>query len=152
MDHQPLAKKPQMRGLWQPAFLTAFAQLGNVTEAAKLANTTRMTVWRHKTADPEFAKLFAEAEQEAADLLEKEAWRRATEGTDEPVFYKGDQCGSIKRYSDNLLMFLLRGVRPEKYRERFVLPVEELNRLIERELAIARGETEPDDDTPETVN
>lgn len=152
MDHHPNAeKKPQMRGLWQSAFLTAFAQLGNVTEAAKLANTTRMTVWRHKTSDPEFAKLFAEAEQEAADLLEKEAWRRATEGTDEPVFYKGDKCGSIKRYSDNLLMFLLRGVRPEKYRERFVLPVDELNRLIERELAIARGEAEPDD-TPETVN
>ena len=144
--------RPQMRNLWQPAFLTAFAQLGNVTEAAKLAHTTRMTVWRHKTTDPEFAKKFAEAEQEAADLLEKEAWRRATEGTDEPVFYKGTECGTIKRYSDNLLMFLLRGVRPEKYRERFVLPVEELNRLIERELAVARGEAEPTDETPESVN
>ena len=111
-----------------------------------------MTAWRHKTSDPEFAKKWADAEQEAADVLEREAWRRATEGTDEPVFYKGDQCGTIKRYSDNLLMFLLRGVRPEKYRERFVLPVEELNRLIERELAIAKGETDPPDEVTETVN
>lgn len=145
-------KKPQMRGLWEPAFLTALAELGNYKEAAKLAGISRMTAWRHKTSDPEFAQKCADAEQEAADLLEKEAWRRATEGTDEPVFYKGDQCGTIKRYSDNLLMFLLRGVRPEKYRERFVLPVDELNRLIERELAMARGETELPDEATASVN
>ncbi len=145
-------KKFQQRGRWQPAFLAAFAELGNVKEAAKLAGVSRMTAWRHKTSDPEFAKKFADAEQEAADLLEKEAWRRATEGTDEPVFYKGDQCGTIKRYSDNLLMFLLRGVRPEKYRERFVLPAGELDKLIEHELAIARGETELPDQTSESIS
>jgi hypothetical protein len=34
MDHQPnTEKKPQMRGLWQPAFLTALAEVGNVKEA-----------------------------------------------------------------------------------------------------------------------
>jgi hypothetical protein len=37
-------------------------------------------------------------------------------------------------------MFLLRGARPEKYRERFILPVAELDKLIERELASARGD------------
>jgi hypothetical protein len=133
--------------MWEPAFFAAFSEVGNVKEAAKLAGVSRMTVWRHKTSDPDFAKKFADAEQEAMDVLEREAWRRATEGTDEPVFYKGDQCGTIKRYSDNLLMFLLRGGRPEKYRERFVLPVDELNRLIERELAAARGEAELTEDT-----
>jgi len=66
-----------------------------------------------------FPKIWADAEQAAADTLEREAWRRATEGTDEPVFYKDAQCGAIKRYSDNLLMFLLCGMRPEKFRERF---------------------------------
>jgi hypothetical protein len=144
MDHQPSDKKPQRRGRWQPAFLTAFAQVGNVTEAARIAGTTRVTVWRNNSSDPEFAKAFAEAEQESMDLLEREAWRRATEGVDEPVFYKGAQCGVIKRYSDRLTEFLLRGGRPEEYGERFVLPFDEVNRLIERELAIARGETDPD--------
>jgi hypothetical protein len=155
VDQQPnTQKKPQVRGLWRPAFLTALAEVGNVKEAAKLAGIHRTTAFRAKNADPQFAKKWAEAEQEAADLLEKEAWRRATEGTDEPVFYKGDQCGSIKRYSDNLLMFLLRGARPEKYRERFLLPVAELDKLIEREISIARGETEPDEttETTEIVN
>jgi hypothetical protein len=138
-------KKPQARGKWQPAFLTALAATGNVTEAAKLAGVSRMTAWRHKTSDTDFAERFAEAEQQAMDLLEKEAWRRATEGVDEPVFYKGEKCGTIKRYSDNVLMFLLRGGRPEKYRERFILPVAELDKLIERELALARGSELPDE-------
>lgn len=145
-------KKPQMRGLWQPAFLTALAEVGNYKEAAKLAGIDRVTAWRHKTSDPEFAQQCADAEQEAADLLEKEAWRRATEGADEPVFYKGDKCGTIKRYSDNLLMFLLRGTRPEKYRERFILPVAELDKLIEQQLAIARGETDSPDQTSDSVS
>jgi hypothetical protein len=150
-DTEP-TKKFQQRGRWQPAFLTALAEVGNYREAAKLAGVSRMTAWRHKTSDPDFAQKCADAEQEAADVLEREAWRRATEGTDEPVFYKGEPCGTIKRYSDNLLMFLLRGVRPEKYRERFILPVEELNRLIERELATARGETDPPDQTSDSVS
>lgn len=28
-------------------------------------------------------------------------------------------CGTVKRYRDLLLIFLLKGVRPEKYRERY---------------------------------
>jgi hypothetical protein len=138
--------------IWQPAFLTALAETGNYKESAKLAGVSRMTAWRHKTSDPDFAQQCADAEQEAADLLEKEAWRRATEGTDEPVFYKGDKCGTIKRYSDNLLMFLLRGTRPEKYRERFILPVAELDKLIEQQLAIAKGEIVPPDQTSDSVS
>jgi len=38
-------------------------------------------------------------------------------------------------------MFLLKGARPEKYRERFILPVAELDKLIERELAAVKGES-----------
>src|SRR6185369_10055545 len=139
--------------VWEKAFLAAYAEVGNVAEAAKLARITRQTAYRHKSTDPVFAKMWAEAEQEAADSLEREAWRRATEGTDEPVFYKGEKCGAIKRYSDNLLMFLLRGARPEKYRERFMLPVAELDKLIERELAAAKGDpSDPDLQTSDAVS
>ena len=141
---------------WHQAFLAAYAEVGNVTEAAKLAGVHRATVWRAKTTNPAFACKWAEAEQQAADKLEQEAWRRATEGTDEPVFYKGEKCGTIKRFSDQLLMFLLKGVRPEKYRERFVLPPGELDRAIEHELKLIREQSsQPLDDAPEideTIN
>jgi hypothetical protein len=43
--------------------------------------------------------------------------RRAYHGVEEPVFYKGVQCGSVTKYSDRLLMFLLQARNPAKYRE-----------------------------------
>jgi hypothetical protein len=50
--------------------------------------------------------------------LEDEAIRRATEGWEEPVYQRGELVGHVRRYSDALLMFLLRGRRPEVYGER----------------------------------
>ena len=49
-----------------------------------------------------------------------EADRRAKDGVLKPVFYKGEIVGSIPQYSDNLLMFRLKALRPDKYRERFI--------------------------------
>jgi hypothetical protein len=37
-------------------------------------------------------------------------------------------------YSDNLLMFLLKSIFPEKYRERYVPTSDDLNATIEKEL------------------
>ena len=37
---------------------------------------------------------------------------------DKPVHYKGERVDTIREYSDALLMFLLRGHRPNIYRER----------------------------------
>ena len=55
--------------------------------------------------------------EEATDLLEAEARRRALTGIDEPVFYKGKVVGSTKKYSRPLLMFLLEAHRPQKFRD-----------------------------------
>jgi hypothetical protein len=55
--------------------------------------------------------------QLGTEALEYEAVRRAYHGVEEPVFYNGVQCGSVTKYSDKLLMFLLRARNPAKYRE-----------------------------------
>ena len=68
--------------------------------------------------DAEYAAMFQEAKEQAADHLECEARRRAVEGVEEPVYYKGEVCGTIRKYSDLLLIFLLNGARPEKYRDK----------------------------------
>ena len=73
--------------------------------------------WRYKHED--FAAQWDEAMQVAVDALEAEARRRAVEGVDEPVYYKGQLIDTIKKYSDNLLITLLKAHRPEKFRERF---------------------------------
>jgi hypothetical protein len=101
------------------AFLVAYSEVGNISQAAELAGIDRSTIYVWKDRDPKFVAAMAEAEEKAADRLEQEARRRAVEGVSEPVFYQGEKVGTVQKYSDTLLIFLMKGVRPEKYRERF---------------------------------
>lgn len=101
------------------AFLAAYNECGNITRAAEIAGVARQTHYDWMSDDEHYAAAFASATEHAADRLEQEARRRAVEGVDEPVFYKGEPCGTIRKYSDTLLIFLLKGVRPEKFRDRY---------------------------------
>ena len=98
--------------------LAAIAGTGNISKAATVANVARAQHYAWLKQDPEYAQAVQDAMEQAADALESEARRRAEEGVDEPVFYKGKECGVIRKYSDTLLIFLLKGGRPERYRER----------------------------------
>lgn len=100
------------------AMLAALAKTGNVTAAAKIARVDRTTHYVWEREDPDYQAAAAEAMEEATDLLEKEARRRAETGTLKPVFWKGEKVGTVREYSDTLLIFLLKGQRPDKYRER----------------------------------
>jgi hypothetical protein len=53
------------------------------------------------------------------DALEDEAVRRAYHGNDRPVTFQGKVTDTFKEYSDNLLMFMLKARRPDKFKERF---------------------------------
>ena len=100
------------------AFLAAVARTGNVTQAAEIAHIARSAHYQWLEADPVYAAAYEDAMEQAAQRLEAEARRRAEEGVEEPVFYQGKQCGVIRKYSDSLLMFLLKGAMPDKYKER----------------------------------
>lgn len=112
-------KPTRTRKQWIPVFLAQLAATGNVSIAAEKADIDRTHTynWRYKHDD--FAAQWDEAMQVAIDALEAEARRRAVEGVDEPVYYKGELIDTIKKYSDNLLVTLLKAHRPEKFRERF---------------------------------
>jgi hypothetical protein len=101
----------------QAAFLEAYAKVGNVAGAARQAGIERVDHYRWLKADKTYAERFESAEAEAADTLEQEARRRALIGVDRPIFHKGEQVGSVKQPSDTLLIFLLKGALPAKYRE-----------------------------------
>lgn len=104
----------------QDAFLAAFGGCGNISTAAKLTEIDRKEHYRWLESDPAYAERFKGATEEAADALEHEARRRAVEGVEEPVgWFQGQPGGYVKKYSDTLLIFLLKGARPEKYRERY---------------------------------
>lgn len=115
----------------QRAFLQALAATGNVTAAIQIAGTSRTRVYELRKADLAFAAAWEEAEEIAVDGLEAEARRRAVTGVLEPVVSGGrvvrDDDGqpiAIRRYSDNLLLALLRAHRPARRERpvRFQLP------------------------------
>ena len=99
-------------------FLGVLAKTGRVAEAARAVGyTDTATLQQYRRNDEEFAEAWEFALEAAANALEEEAIRRATEGVLEPVFYKGHVAGYKTNYSDTLLMFILRGLKPGTYRE-----------------------------------
>lgn len=108
----------------QRTFLAAFSRTGTISHAATAAGIDRRNhnIW---LTDPVYRRAFLQAKEEANDYLESEARRRAVEGVDEADGYWYDKesnsfkpKGFVRRYSDTLLIFLMKGAMPDKYRER----------------------------------
>ena len=102
---------------WQPVFLEVLATSGNITLSAHKVGISRVQAHRTRATNKAFAALWDEAIEESMDLLEAEARRRAAVGVVRNVYHQGKVVGHEKHYSDTLLIFLLKGGRPEKYRE-----------------------------------
>ncbi len=99
-------------------FLNAFAQYGGVVRAEEHSGVTRQSHYHWLKDDPEYAAAFKVAYEMAGDVLENEAIRRARDGVSKPVYQGKKLVGHIQEYSDTLLIFLLKGVKPEQYKER----------------------------------
>ena len=100
-------------------FLRTFAQTANVMLSARASGIARTTVyyWQEHDTD-DFGKRYNVALEEAKESIEAEIYRRGVTGWDEPVYYKGERVDTIRRYDHTLLIFLAKGLMPEKYRER----------------------------------
>src|SRR5215831_19943363 len=111
--------KSKLTQACQRRFVRALSETGSVNKAAALARTSRTRVYELRKVDPAFAAAWEEAEEIAADRLEEEARRRAVEGVAEPLVSAGklvrddsDQPIMLRRYSDNLLLALIKARRP----------------------------------------
>mgnify|MGYP003584922889 CR=1 FL=1 len=98
-------------------FLAALSTYGNVTRAAEIAGLDRTALYNKRKGDAAFSRAWDEAEALGSAALEDEARRRAYEGWEEPVWHKGKECGSVRKFSDTLLIVLLKAHMPERYRE-----------------------------------
>ena len=105
------------RKTWEKAFLSALEKTGIVTWAAKAAGVGRRTVYDHLNADPDFAEKWEEALDCAEARLEEEVMRRALEGEQVPVYYKGKVVGHKTRKSDTLLIFAIKNLQRRRERE-----------------------------------
>ena len=101
---------------WQGAFIERLRATGNVTLAARVAGVSRQEVYNARNRNKTFRRLWNEALEEAVDLLDGEARRRAT-GIKRDIYYAGKVVGEENVYSDSLLMFLLKAHRPTLYRD-----------------------------------
>ena len=111
-----------------------------------MAEVGRTTHYEWLERSPEYRRAFEAAKEDAADNLEAEVYRRAVKGVRKPVgWYMGKAGGYVREFSDVLLIFYLKALRPEKYRERVDLRATlahvDLSQLPDHLLArIAAGE------------
>jgi hypothetical protein len=107
------------------AFLSALRQGLTATGAAELAKVSRECVYAHRACSQPFRRAWDKALEAGTDRLEEEARRRAAVGLLRKKFHNGDPIidpdtgkqYSEREYSDTLLIFLLKGRRPEKFRD-----------------------------------
>ena len=91
-----------------------------ISKAATMAKVHRNRYYDWLRTDPQYRDDFEAAAERAADLLEDEVRRRAYYGVERPTgWYKGQAGGVVTEYSDTLAIFLLKGLKPDKYRERY---------------------------------
>lgn len=101
------------------AFLERLRESGRVDLAARAVgiHPSLPHVWQRD--DPEFKEAREQAKKSQAQLLIDEGMRRARKGVAKPVYQGGKKVGSVVEYSDTLLIFLLKGLEPETYRDRY---------------------------------
>ena len=107
----------------QKAFLDNLSETGSVKKACEAIKISRNSFYNFRKKNKKFTEQWEEAEKRGVDALIEEARRRAHDGVDEPVYYKGDRIDTIRKYSDVLLMFLIKAKRPE-YRESYQMSVD----------------------------
>jgi hypothetical protein len=112
-----MANRTKLTPKKRKAFIAALAT-GSVSKACEMIGMCRQRLYEVKAIDEAFSKEWDSAIEQGTDALEDEAWRRAVEGVDDPVYFMGTRVDTVRKYSDGLLTLLLKSRRPDKYRER----------------------------------
>lgn len=151
---------------WKPVVLAALREVPILGHAAKAAGIDRITVWRARESDEEFAKAYDDAMEQGIDRAEQEAFRRAVQGYEEPVIDKGrlayayeryvDEEGkegyrplldangqpiplTVRKHSDQLLGLILKGRRKKVYADRTELTGADGGPMQQAQVIIATG-------------
>jgi hypothetical protein len=102
------------------SFLTALSTTGIVKSACEIAEVSRDTANAWRRDDKEFTLAWNKALDIAADRVEAEVVRRAVDGVEKDVYYQGKVVGQVREYSDRMLELLIKGLKPEKFREKAI--------------------------------
>ena len=127
---------------WAMPFLDHLRESANIAASARAVGVSSSAAYGLRERDADFRASWDEALEDAFDMLEAEARRRAFQGVEEPVVYQGsmqwktrqwiDEDGeehweylrdaqgnriplTVTKYSDSLAQFLLKGYRRRKF-------------------------------------
>src|SRR6266566_289944 len=118
----PTPKKRLSTKQKQRLFLEVFAENANVLLSARAAGINRSTVYEWIEHDEDFFFAYNQAKEDAKDVLRAEIYRRGVAGWDEDVYQLGKYRGTVRKYSDTLLIFHTKMLCPE-YRDKQSLDV-----------------------------
>jgi len=157
---------------WKPAFLAALKAYPVVAHACAAVGIERSTAYRARESNEVFALAWDDALEDGIDRAEKEAFRRAVTGYEEPVIDKGrlayayeryvDEEGAehycpvlndkgqpvpltVRKHSDALLALILKGRRKAVYAERKEVTGADGAALPAAQVIIATGVPNADD-------
>jgi hypothetical protein len=96
--------------------LAAYLKTASLRAAAEAAEVNGSLHYRWLEEFPGYRSAFADVQLAVVDTLRDQVMELALRGWLEPIRYRGRKCAAVRRYSDRLLMFMLKAVRPEQYR------------------------------------
>ena len=98
---------------WKDRFIAVYAQTGNLTESARIAGVTNLTVYKHIKKGGEFANRHQEAKKLAAQFVMDKCVEYATVGMPRPVVKDGVVTGYTREPSPLILKMLAERLVPE---------------------------------------
>nr|WP_298897133.1 hypothetical protein [uncultured Altererythrobacter sp.] len=125
----------------QAKFLDNLSVGGNVRHACKLARVSPQTAYRARRKSAQLAALWDAALLSARGHAEEVLATRALEGTEESVFYHGEEVATRIRYSDRLLLAHLGRLDRLAERAEVSAALHEFDDAVE---ALQRGEALPE--------
>lgn len=93
------------------SFAILLSQTGNVSKTARIVGIAPTTLYERRRRDPWFAQLWKEALDDHLDNCEQEVHRRGFQGFLEPIFYRGEECAEVRKYSDRCALSYLAAKR-----------------------------------------
>lgn len=112
-----LAAPPDFDRERQLVYLEQLSRVPNEALAALKAGVLPSQVKAHAERDERFAQACVAAKMVASGFAEAEAWRRAIDGVDVPVYYQGAKIDTKTEYSDQLLVKVLEANEPRYERK-----------------------------------
>ncbi len=105
-------------------FLKALRQLGGQkVKAARVLGFPMDLINRAMDRGPHFCCDVESVIEEIGEELLTEGIRRAKDGVERDVYHQGEIVGTETYYSDSLLIPLLKGVLPERFKEKSELKI-----------------------------